>query len=365
MDQFARGLQRRLPVFLLVNVNLWHPDRDEFERCLSLVTDRAYVTRLRQFHKGYRSAAECPHHEMPDPKCFVVAQLLYQLAFGAGNVGRTVEGKPVMRRPHSSDLGHPNETSPTTGCEHGWRNANASHAGGVVAFAALEVPGAVVGCDVMPVELSPPEPITERSVAAFFGYFDDYFTMEEWRWIRAAVDGDYASASHPMNAGELRGFYALKRFLTLWTLKEAIIKAMGIGLGFELQRASFRLSRADVWAEDFYSPVTSVQLVLDGVERPDWYFSLHERRDWNAVAATAVGPIAAARESSFVQSFDAALVAAAESAPLEREELCSLVRPLHVTLIADANDVVHSEDVPSDPDLHCGHDNGDLRAVPC
>jgi hypothetical protein len=54
-----------------------------------------------------------------------------------------------------------------------------------------------------------------------------------------------------------------------WCMKEAYIKAVGIGLGFELKRAEFHY----VSEEDIHSSKAAV--FIDGVKRPEWNFRLH------------------------------------------------------------------------------------------
>jgi len=301
--QVVAAVKRREPLFVLVNAMSWKPSAAEFDEALVRISDPAYIAGVKRFHKGHADASQCRHWEMPDPKCFVIAHHLYQLAF-EGRARELGVSPPVVRRtkegkPHCGQLGT-------------WLNANASHAGGVVGFVQCEIPGVVCGCDVMPVELAPPAPISIESVDEFFASFQTYFTTAEWQWIlspvvatdlslsstaQAQFDAEPSRASHA-------AFMRLKRFLTLWTLKESIIKAMGIGLGFELQRASFNLSRTDVWSTDFYSPATSVRLALDGHD-VDWAFELHERPEWNIVAAVALLPVEATRESSFAHTFQA------------------------------------------------------------
>lgn len=56
-------------------------------------------------------------------------------------------------------------------------------------------------------------------------------------------------------------------------MKEAYIKAVGIGLGFELKRAEFHY----VPEEDIHSRKAAV--FIDGVKRPEWNFCLHRLGD--------------------------------------------------------------------------------------
>jgi 4'-phosphopantetheinyl transferase len=55
-------------------------------------------------------------------------------------------------------------------------------------------------------------------------------------------------------------------------MKEAYIKAVGIGLGFELQRAEFHYQDGNIW-----SNVAHVR--IDGVHKTKWQFFLHSLDD--------------------------------------------------------------------------------------
>jgi 4'-phosphopantetheinyl transferase len=55
-------------------------------------------------------------------------------------------------------------------------------------------------------------------------------------------------------------------------MKEAYIKAVGIGLGFELQRAEFHYQDGNIW-----SNVAHVR--IDGVHKAKWQFFLHSLDD--------------------------------------------------------------------------------------
>jgi phosphopantetheinyl transferase len=386
MSRLAKAVHERVPVLAVVNANEWAATAEAFELALDRIRDTGYAARVRKFHKGHSSARECRHHEMEDPKCFVLGQALYATAFGAkaaalrtaaaaaaaaaANNGGTADAAAV----DAVDVQRTAEGKPHIGNLATWMNGNVSHAGGVVAFAGLDVPGYVVGCDVMPVELAPPEPIGARSVQEFFSLFRDYFTAAEWRWINANVDAEAAAAAiaAPQRAqmaeggdaeGRVVAFFEVKRFLTLWTLKEALIKAMGIGLGFELQRASFALTRADVWAPDFYTPATTVSLALDSRPAPTWHFTLFEKREWNVVVATGVAPVCFAGESTFLRTFDAAIAKSGFNPPTHdrvRQMVCEglmhtplVLEPTELLLAAGFADPPRAEEHPADASVSC------------
>lgn len=55
----------------------------------------------------------------------------------------------------------------------------------------------------------------------------------------------------------------LDRFYTFWCLKESYIKAIGIGLGFDLLRMSFSLCKKN-----------TATVLLDGERHPEWSFRI-------------------------------------------------------------------------------------------
>eukprot|EP01126_Amoeba_proteus_P053621 TRINITY_DN6546_c0_g2_i3.p1 TRINITY_DN6546_c0_g2~~TRINITY_DN6546_c0_g2_i3.p1 ORF type:complete len:162 (-),score=29.76 TRINITY_DN6546_c0_g2_i3:226-711(-) len=106
------------------------------------------------------------------------------------------------------------------------------------------------------------EDMRER-IQEFFNDMTSCFTPREWFKIK----------SSGMSQEQLRQFY------NHWTLKEGYIKAVGIGLGFELQRAEFALSNADRQAT----------VSIDGRKRDNWFFEIHELPS-DHVVSVAYGP---------------------------------------------------------------------------
>ncbi len=244
---------------VVCNVDRWAPSLKDWATALGFITDTTITDRIHRYHKGFPSPDHFPRHTHPDTKCFALGRLLTQQfvaqAVGDGTrprdavIRRTAEGKPYADYPSL--------------LKTGW-NINMSHGGSLVVMACGSC-GGVIGADVMPVELVPVprnQPtdaasglavVTIEQVTEFFSDFATYFTKREWGWIQSKPSTPHIE---------------LTRFYVLWTLKESYIKAVGIGLGFELQRAEFTFVRpllsandsnhmveADVTDPDFFLPV--------------------------------------------------------------------------------------------------------------
>ncbi|KAJ0395815.1 hypothetical protein P43SY_007441 [Pythium insidiosum] len=170
-------------------------------------------------------------------------------------IARTPEGKPFWRRS-------------TPRPEHPWWNYNVSHHGTVVAIAAHAT--RLVGVDVMQLLERPRGARPQDDPSTFFQAFRSHFTPREWRWIERSAEP----------AAQFHAFYRL------WSLKESYIKAIGVGLGFELLRAEFspRQSRDDAW-----------ELCLDGHSATHWQFRSsvvdQAAEDGGHVISVALGPM--------------------------------------------------------------------------
>lgn len=162
------------------------------------------------------------------------------------DIQRTPEGKPFWRRHNQqSTAGGGSDGPPET-----W-NFNVSHHGTVVAIASH--PHRLVGVDVVQISERPGSSST-TSIDGFFRAFESHFNASEWTYIRS----DSSSSSSSSSSADDQ----YKRFYQLWSLKEAYIKAVGIGLGFDLLRAEFAFDDAQQqW-----------QLTLDGRLASDWCF---------------------------------------------------------------------------------------------
>ncbi|CEG49523.1 l-aminoadipate-semialdehyde dehydrogenase-phosphopantetheinyl [Plasmopara halstedii] len=174
------------------------------------------------------------------------------LNYDAIKIARTPENKPYWNRDRNS-------LAPLL-----W-NYNVSHHGTIVAIASDS--RALVGVDVVRLTDRPNQ---TTSIHDFIRAFKSHFNPREWKYIRGSSieeeDDQY------------------KRFYRLWSLKEAYIKAVGVGLGFSLLRAEFnqvKLGRDDQW-----------NIILDGQQSNDWHFTSTQVDDVHLISV-AYGPFSA------------------------------------------------------------------------
>ncbi|XP_074536510.1 L-aminoadipate-semialdehyde dehydrogenase-phosphopantetheinyl transferase [Halichoeres trimaculatus] len=151
---------------------------------------------------------------------------------------RSPRGKPYLAAPLKvgSDLG----AEPVA-----W-SFNLSHQGDYAVLAAEK--GMQVGVDIMKTSMP-----GSSSVPEFFRIMTRQFTAYEWSVIQSA------GSEHQQ----------LAMFYRHWALKESFIKAIGIGLGFNLQRVEFHLS-AEPLTQGRVQCLT--KMYLDDEEEVDWIF---------------------------------------------------------------------------------------------
>ncbi|KAL2095880.1 hypothetical protein ACEWY4_008028 [Coilia grayii] len=166
---------------------------------------------------------------------------------------RTARGKPVVANP-IADAGHQR-----------W-SFNVSHQGDYAVLAAA--PGLQVGTDIM--KTTRPG---AASIPEFFRLMSRQFTEHEWKTIRATGSE----------------WEQLHMFYRHWALKESFIKAIGTGLGFDLQRIDFHISPMLIQKGEVYS---ETRMHLDGEEEEDWIFEecLLDQHHHVAVALGPGGP---------------------------------------------------------------------------
>ncbi|KAI5481802.1 4'-phosphopantetheinyl transferase [Pseudohyphozyma bogoriensis] len=108
-----------------------------------------------------------------------------------------------------------------------------------------------VGVDVMRVKI----PWEGETVNDFVDSLEDQLSLLERRWLKTAASPEVK----------------LRRVFALWTLKEAYTKALGLGMGFDFAKISFRFPHPDSW--------DGLEATNDGVSLSGWKFgvlSLHE-----------------------------------------------------------------------------------------
>lgn len=147
---------------------------------------------------------------------------------------RSTKGKPFLATP------------PQVGPESLAWSFNLSHQGDFAVLAAEQ--GAQVGVDVMKTVMP-----GSSSVSEFFRIMTRQFTAYEWSVIQSSGS----------ERQQLAAFYRH------WALKESFIKAIGTGLGFNLQRVEFHLTPAPLTQTQ---PVRQTTMHLDEEEQDDWVF---------------------------------------------------------------------------------------------
>jgi len=183
-------------------------------------------------------------------------------SFKALEIRRTRGQKPFLLqpRPQQEDLAN-------------W-NFNVSHEGDWVVLASE--PLCICGVDVAaPARTDPSK--ASIDVKRDFG---DYLTSKEWEAVEKAAAGDVAAAVEGPP-----GYAAFQRY---WSSKEALVKARGDGLGFDLHRASFDFDepRSD---DCQLSGLAIASVLVDGTLARHWRFFQHQLDDGHCVTV-ARGP---------------------------------------------------------------------------
>ncbi|XP_077398194.1 L-aminoadipate-semialdehyde dehydrogenase-phosphopantetheinyl transferase isoform X2 [Festucalex cinctus] len=151
---------------------------------------------------------------------------------------RSPRGKPYLAAPL--------QASPDSGTEPQTWSFNISHQGDYAVLAAEK--GMQVGVDVMKTSMPGSSTVTE-----FFRIMTRQFTPYEWRVIQSAGSEQQQ----------------LAMFYRHWTLKESFIKAIGTGLGFNLQRLEFHLSSEALTQSRL---LCQTRMHLDDEDEEEWLF---------------------------------------------------------------------------------------------
>ncbi|XP_010785816.1 L-aminoadipate-semialdehyde dehydrogenase-phosphopantetheinyl transferase [Notothenia coriiceps] len=202
---------------------------------------------------------------------------------------RSPRGKPYLAAPLKvrSDSG----TEPPS-----W-SFNLSHQGDYAVLAAEQ--GGQVGVDIMKNTM----PGTS-SVPEFFRIMTRQFTAYEWSVIQSA------GSEH----------LQLAAFYRHWALKESFIKAIGTGLGFNLQRVEFHLAPEQLTQKHV---LRQTKMHLDEEEEEDWIFE-ESLLDADHHVAVALGPT----DKTGSELFRPSLPPASSFALLSFSELTASASPL-------------------------------------
>ncbi|XP_053312448.1 L-aminoadipate-semialdehyde dehydrogenase-phosphopantetheinyl transferase isoform X2 [Spea bombifrons] len=206
----------------------WTPSRDEWLRCARCVQPEEKL-RIGQF-MFTRDAKAAMAGRLLIRK--LIAENL-QIPWNKILLQRTTKGKPFLAK------GIP--------AQHKNFNFNVSHQGDFAVLAAE--PELQVGIDIMKTDL-PGSGSTEE----FFRIMNRQFTEKEW------------SAIKTMSCEWTR----LDMFYRHWALKESFIKAIGVGLGFNLQRIEFKVSPINMEIGKSYR---ETKMWLDD-EQENWCFEV-------------------------------------------------------------------------------------------
>ncbi|NXY49543.1 ADPPT transferase, partial [Ceuthmochares aereus] len=125
-------------------------------------------------------------------------------------------------------------------------NFNVSHHGDYAVLAAE--PELQVGIDIMKTQ-----PPGSSSLSSFFHTMKRQFTEAEWDVIKSM-------------STELE---QLHMFYRHWALKESFLKAIGVGIGFNLQRIEFHVSPLELERGKVYK---ETKMLLDGDKEEKWIF---------------------------------------------------------------------------------------------
>ncbi|XP_039239411.1 L-aminoadipate-semialdehyde dehydrogenase-phosphopantetheinyl transferase isoform X1 [Pipra filicauda] len=148
-------------------------------------------------------------------------------------------------------------------------NFNISHQGDYAVLAAE--PELQVGIDIMKTNLP-----GSSSVPNFFHIMKRQFTETEWDVIKSMSNE----------------WMQLDMFYRHWALKESFIKAIGVGIGFNLQRIEFNVSPLQLEVGQVYK---ETKMLLDGEKEEEWTFEETRFDDHHHVA------VALGKQTGFVQ----------------------------------------------------------------
>ncbi|XP_043850886.1 L-aminoadipate-semialdehyde dehydrogenase-phosphopantetheinyl transferase [Dromiciops gliroides] len=144
-------------------------------------------------------------------------------------------------------------------------NFNISHQGDYAVLAAE--PKVQVGIDIMKTTLP-----GRSSIPEFFRIMNRQFTEREWKTIKA-FENEWSQ---------------LDTFYRHWALKESFLKAIGVGIGFKLQRIEFNISPLHLEVGKVYR---ETNMLLDGEEEEEWAFEESRLDEYHHIAVALKKPL--------------------------------------------------------------------------
>uniref|UniRef100_A0A0B7AFW6 L-aminoadipate-semialdehyde dehydrogenase-phosphopantetheinyl transferase n=1 Tax=Arion vulgaris TaxID=1028688 RepID=A0A0B7AFW6_9EUPU len=185
---------------------------------------------------------------------------------------RTDKGKPFLTSP--IDMSSPR-------CDVSF---NISHQGDYVVLAAQR--GSPIGVDIMKVEWPRNKPVPE-----FFSTMERQLTLHEWSEVNKRK-GDMEQ---------------LKTFFRLWCLKESVVKAMGTGIGFQVNRLNFIFKTPELHSDKM---TRDTSMEIDEEPAPEWKFQETMLEDHivavavNVASELTANPLTANQEEPSFQVLD-------------------------------------------------------------
>lgn len=251
-----------------INIAMWRPTGHEWAQALSLICEKEQERICRFSFKR-------------DAKASLVGQLMLhklvrdtlKISNSQIQLARTERGKPYF----------PNLNLPLS--------FNVSHQGAYTVMAAS--PRSLLGVDIMRVDDERFD--SDERVRDFFYTMRRQFTISEWRNIR-----------HGTNGEQLLNFYRN------WCLKESYVKAVGVGLGIDLQALDF------VIGQPLNGIVTSTTLKVESVTDESWYFEEQLIDEKHCVCVASKPPSGVAKAFRILQIEDLLLPAEYEDEKLKK-----------------------------------------------
>ncbi|GJZ26043.1 L-aminoadipate-semialdehyde dehydrogenase-phosphopantetheinyl transferase-like protein isoform X1 [Tanacetum coccineum] len=216
----------------LVNISEWDPSPHDFSTAISLLPKQHHSSITRYVRIEDRKRALVSRLLQ-----YAIVHHVMDISFGEIVINRTPEGKPYLEN-HKKTAGFPNF------------NFNVSHHGDYVAIASEPI--CIVGLDIVSCFIPGKETVLD-----FIHNFSSYFSSLEWeKIVNAGSDDD-----------------VLDIFFRYWCLKEAYVKALGTGVGYQLNHVEFHHKN---W--------TDIYVKVDGNVLKDWNFWLFELQGRHRVA---------------------------------------------------------------------------------